>query len=286
MHRLLRPTSRLFDALHVRWESAGARHRIGSVLVATFLLTLAAIDANRRGLLPASLGDLIPTNHFAAVDLAFTLLLLVEVIALVFSLAQSVSNSVGKQFEIFSLILLRQSFKGFSHIPEPLIWDTVRSQILHMLSDAGGALAVFVLLGLYYKLQRHRPITDDSEDRVSFVAAKKLIALLLVLTFVFEGLRISWLTLSGGPSYPFFETFYTLLIFSDILIVLISLRYSSTYPVVFRNSGFAVTTVFIRLALTAPAYINALLGIAAGGFAIALTLSYNAFKPLDSAHGR
>ena len=38
---------------------------------------------------------------------------------------------------------------------------------------------------------------------------------------------------------------------SIVLIVLISLRYSSTYNVVFRNSGYALATVFIRLALIA-----------------------------------
>ncbi|HSN54167.1 MAG TPA: hypothetical protein VLT32_05825, partial [Candidatus Sulfomarinibacteraceae bacterium] len=71
----------------------------------------------------------------------------------------------------------------------------------------------------------------------------------------------------------------TLLIFADVLIVLISLRSSITYPVVFRYFGFAVATVLIRLALTAPRFIDAGLGITAALFALALTWLYNHAAP-------
>ena len=72
----------------------------------------------------------------------------------------------------------------------------------------------------------------------------------------------------------------TVLIFADVLMVLISLRYSTTYHIVFRNSGFAVATVLIRLALIAPAPVNALLGIASALFALGLTVAYNTFAPV------
>ena len=39
------------------------------------------------------------------------------------------------------------------------------------------------------------------------------------------------------------EPFYTLLVFADILVVLLSMRYSASYQVVFRNSGLAVATM-------------------------------------------
>jgi hypothetical protein len=74
-------------------------------------------------------------------------------------------------------------------------------------------------------------------------------------------------------------------IFADVMIVLISLRHTVAYPVVFRYFGFAVATVMIRLALTAPRVVNAGLGVAATVFAIALTWLYNrtsAVQPADS----
>jgi hypothetical protein len=64
-----------------------------------------------------------------------------------------------------------------------------------------------------------------------------------------------------------------------VLLVLVALCYSSSYHVVFRNSGFAAATVIIRLALTAPRYVNVLLGLGAAVFAVGLSLAYNTFSP-------
>jgi uncharacterized membrane protein len=83
-----------------------------------------------------------------------------------------------------------------------------------------------------------------------------------------------------------FVSLYSLLIFTDVLLVLLSLRYSSSYHVAFRNSGFAVSTVMIRVALIAPPLVGAGLGAATALFTLAVTLAYNHFaaimaKPCD-----
>ena len=44
---------------------------------------------------------------------------------------------------------------------------------------------------------------------------------------------------------------------------------------VFRNSGFAVPTVVLRLALTAPHYGSVLLGLAGAAFAVGPTLAHD-----------
>jgi len=272
-----------FDFLQSRWESPATQHRVGGLLVGAFLASLAVIEVNRHGLFPPSLGSQLPTNHFFAVDIAFTLLLLFETVALVFSLARSVAISVGKQFEIFSLILLRQAFKEFTVVPEPVDWAQVGRALPHMLADAAGALAIFVLLGFFYRLQRHVPITPDAEERSSFIGAKKAVAVVLLLGFAVAGGSDIWAFAAGEETAPFFEVVYTVLILADILLVLISLRYSSTYHVVFRNSGFAAATVFMRVALTAPPYVNAALGLAACLLALGVTWAYNAFAAAGHA---
>ena len=66
---------------------------------------------------------------------------------------------------------------------------------------------------------------------------------------------------------------------TDILIVLISECFHPSFYTVFRNSGFALSTMLIRMALAAPPYFNVLLGIAAALFAILLTkISGRLFK--------
>jgi len=272
--------SRLFDALETRWERLLARRTLATVLVAVFLGALALIEAQRRGWLPPPLAGRVATNHFVAVAVAFTLLLYIEILALVFALAQSVANSVGKQFELFSLILLRKAFLQLGNVGEPLEWHRVAGAVPGMLADIGGALAVFVLVGIYYRIQRHQPITKDEEEQARFVASKKAVSLILLAAFLLLAVLDARQFLLGRPTFDFFEVFFTILVFSDVLLVLIALGYSYGYHVVFRNSGFAAATVMLRLALTAPIYINALLGLGAATFAVALSLAYNSFAPL------
>ena len=124
---------------------------------------------------PASPAHTAPTPK--AISFAFTFLLYLEVIDLVFGLATSVSRAVGKQFEIFSLILLRQSFKDFSTLPEPLRWPESPDLVLHILSNAGGALLIFGILIFYYRTLLHAPITADEEETFYFISTKKSILL-------------------------------------------------------------------------------------------------------------
>ena len=268
---------RLFDALERGWDSPRTKRAVGTLLVACFAGSLVLIELQRLGFLPEALRGRIPVRHFYAVDTAFTLLLLLEVVSLIFSLSHSFSDSLGKQFEIFSLILLRETFHGFKGFGEPIAWEDVRAGLFPMASDAAGALLVFALLGAFYRAQRHRPITSDSTEQRDFVATKKVIGLLLFVALLVIGAVDAHRHLAALPTFSVFAGFYTVLIFSDVLIVLVSLRFSTTYAVFFRNSGFTVATVFIRLALAAVPPWNAALGVGSALFALGLTLAYNRF---------
>jgi hypothetical protein len=272
----LRAAARAFDALEHRWEGPRAQRASGGLLVAAFVLTLVVAEVGRRGLLPALVARPLPGDHFAAVYVAFTLLLVLELVALVFALGHSVADSVGKQFELLSLILLRKAFLEVSTFGEPVVWSHASPAVPHVVVDMVGALAVFALVGLYYRVQRHRAIATG-DDQVSFVAAKKALALLLLVALAL-GIADALRAQLAGERVAFFEVFFTVLIFSDVLIVLLSLMYSSDYRVVFRNSGFAAATLMIRLALTAPPYVNVALGVGAALFAVVLSLAYDRLR--------
>jgi hypothetical protein len=269
---MLLAAAALFDRIERFWQGARMRRAVATVLVVGFLGALAAVELAHRGWLPAPLRLSVPHGHFFAVELALWLLLSWEVIGLVLGLAQSVSTAAGKQFEIFSLILLRHSFEEFAHFGEPLVWGEVREAVLRMLANGFGALLIFVVLGFYYGVQRHLPFTGDARDRASFVASKKLVSLALLAVFAVLAVRAAL-----RPAHGFFESFYTVLVFADVLVVLLSLRYSSAYDVVFRNSGLAVAAVLLRLALSAPPYWSAALGLAAAVFALGLAVACNRF---------
>lgn len=277
----LRAATAAFDAIEALWESARTRKAVAAALAVGYVGAILAVEASQRGWLPVPLRVRAAHGHFVAVEVALYLLLAFEVVGLVLGLAQSVANAAGKQFEIFSLILLRHSFEEFANLGEPVVWANAREPVLRMLSDGFGALAIFVVLGFYYAAQRHRPISDDARDRQGFIAAKKVVALVLLAVFAWLGVRAVI-----ADRAAFFEPFYTVLVLADVLLVFLSLRYSSAYHVVFRNSALAVATVLLRVALSAPAYANAALGIAASVFALALTLAQNRLGPALSGEAR
>lgn len=268
----------LFDLLQQFWEIRPTQRVAALVLVLTFLGTLAGVELTRHGLLPQPLAEIFGTSHFHAVNLAFTLVLVMEVVSLIFTLPCSVSKAVGKQIEILALILLRSAFKHLSQFPEPVVVESLSEPVLRLLADGGGALVIFAVLGFYHQIQCDaRPAITDGASRYAFATAKKLIALIILAWFLAMGGYNLWLGVSGGQQFDFFPAFYTVLIFSDILIVLIAQLYLPHFRAIFRNSGYAVATLLIRLALTAPPFVNALLGVAAAVFAVGLTLVYRHF---------
>jgi hypothetical protein len=155
MSRLLDAATYLFDDLHRFWKDPKTHRVVTGGLILAFLLALAGIELNRQGLLPSRLAALAPTNHFHAVNLAFSLVLFLEVVGLIFILPCSVSKAVGKQLEILALILLRNSFKELVHFAEPVV-VTELDPLLRILADGIGALAIFVLLGFYYRPSSRR----------------------------------------------------------------------------------------------------------------------------------
>jgi hypothetical protein len=263
----------IFDPLHHYWEHERLHRKISVLLVLFFLFNLLAIELKRQGILPAGLAAMVPGNHFYAIQTAFTVVLILEIISLIFTLPCSFSQSVGKQFEILSLILMRNAFKELANLPEPITFAGNEDAILRILSDGFGALLLFALLGVYYRVQ---PLQQGDSgkpgDLFSFVAAKKGIALILLGIFLYMGVDTIFLTLADREHSDFFHGFYTLLIITDILVVLIAQCFQPSFYSVFRNSGFALSTLIIRLALAAPPYYNVLLGAAAAIFAISMTL--------------
>ncbi len=259
-----------------RWIETGG---YGLSLITVFLVSLAVVELGRLGLLPDPVATVIPESRFFAINAAFTAFLVLEVIGLAFGMVDSVANTAGKQLEIFSLILLRKSFTELQEFDTPIQWTTLEGPVAHILSDAFGALLIFGIVGWYYSMQRHRPIVKSEREQSEFIQAKKGVALLLQGGIAAIGFYGIWTLFADGEVISFFNAVFTLFIFTDVLVVLVSLKYNPDYRILFRNSGFAVSTVMIRLALAGPPFLNAALGVASALFAVGVTWVYNRFGP-------
>jgi hypothetical protein len=264
----------IYDPLHYCWEHKSTQRAVTTILIGVFVVSLLTIELNRNSLLPENVGNFLPTNPFYSVHLAFSLLLLAEVISLIFILPCSVSRAVGKQFEILALIFLRNAFKELIHFSEPIRLAGQMDAVLRIGAYGLGALIIFVSLSFYYNQQVKREDTGSGEVVFMFVGAKKLVA--LVLLFLFFTLAFynisSWF--AAHEKIEFFAEFYTILVFSDVLIVLISHSFFPCFRDIFRNSGFAISTLLMRLSLTAPVYYDVLIGVGAAAFALFLSMAY------------
>ncbi len=268
-----------YDRVENKWHTLQKSKLISNIVILFFVGGVFASILSYCGFIDLKLGK------FFAIELAFSVLLFVEVFDLFFIITHSVADSVGKQFEIISLILLRSSFKELGHLNLDVSMDLASLQsLLPVLVDAFGAVVIFFITVLFYRKQRHVQITKSAEEKAHFVLQKKVVAAFMLLFFSCQIIYSIFLFFTSKTiNENLFNQLYTALVFSDILILILSLRYSNLFVHLFRYSSFALATVILRLSLSAPQYINVVLTVSAGLFALVVSNLYNYLnKPLGN----
>ena len=107
-----------------------------------------------------------------------------------------------------------------------------------------------------------------------FVGTKKAVALMLLLVFLILGTYNSLAVIRGFEGLEFFAEFFTILVFGDILLVLVSEPFFPRFHDTFRNSGYAISTLLIRLSMTGSGYLDVVIGVGAALFALLLAFVY------------
>ncbi len=272
---MLASPASFIDRFESWWTSRPARVTRSSLLAAILLGGVALIEVNRHVELPGRFGNL-PDVHLAAIAWAVTILLIFEVVEMVLSLGRSVADSVGRHLQVYALLLLRDAFAKLAEFPEPIRIAPEQYRALGVMgADAAGAIAIFAASTWFAKLQRHAPIVADAHSADLFVAIKKTIALLLIVTLALLCVSDVYSIMWGGGAHELFDRFFTVLVFADVLLAVISLGFTSKPPIVFRNFGFAFAAILLRLAIAAPDYFRPGLGVAGAVVAVAVTLAYN-----------
>ena len=264
-----------FDVCDSYWGSKQNSRNLSYILVAVFIVSL-LIGVGNYFQIFKSFYLLSHIKFTDAIEFSFNFLLFFEMVGLVFVIPQSIAKSIAKQFQIMSLIFLRTSFEELSNLSLNSLFQDQFIIINRMAADAGAAVIIFFLTGWFYSLQKHRQITDEAE-RTKFINLKKIIAigvLIGLLVSVFFDIKSYLATGLFHPSYPLF---YLVLIFSDMLLMLAAFRYVIHYPNIFRYSAFVLITIFIRIALMAPVYYNAIIGIGTVLFGIGVAYIHNLF---------
>jgi len=277
LNKILDILEKFYLRIKEAWESEVAHKHISNLLVFIFLSSLVLYFLVSRNLLPAKGFLKSFENPFYSIELSFTMLLITEIISMLFVLPKSVAKSVTKQFELLSLIFLRHGFEQFSHI-HSFRWIEMIDPVKHMFAYGFASLLIYFIIGIVYKKQKHIIICHTEKQQRNFVRFKRAISVMLLIAFlfiVFSDLQELFYT---GTFNTSFHIFFTVLIFSDILILLITTRYILSYRAMYRYSAFILATIFIRLALTASPYYDMIIGISASIYLLLLVLTYNYFE--------
>jgi hypothetical protein len=292
--KLLTLLSRWYDWLFCEENINKVERAVIAFALVGFFLHLFVIFLARTGLLDGYIFGELSTNYLKAIYTPFSIILFYEVLTLVVILPQSVTIFIGKQYEILTLIVIRSFFHDIADYdlnkPDIYTFDFLKEIGI----DLVGALLLFFFTILYYWIfaQTKKPIRgSQSSKSVRFIQTKKgaavmLSVLLLVLSFVS---LISWVAevyhacVQPGlempnPDVVFYKDFFNVMIFVDVFLLILSLIYSGTYDLIFRNAGFVISTILVRIALTAEKPFNiyfALTAVLFGTILMGLFVFYN-----------
>ena len=207
----------------------------------------------------------------------FSILLAYETYQLIRTLPSSFSNSVGKQYEVVTLLVVRDVFKRLADFSADDEWN-IDGELGLILLECITFLILFFTALSYRRSSDVSEISNVDENELdSFVRSKKIIALMLFSAFIlmafysFTAWSISVVEGKGGVDREiFFSDFFTILILADILILLLSYRFTVDFANLARNTGFILSTVILRVAISAPGISSVILFTLSGILGLAI----------------
>ncbi|MGB2305898.1 MAG: hypothetical protein ACPH4I_05295 [Flavobacteriaceae bacterium] len=248
-------------------------------------LLLIILKSNKVWFL-ANVNSELLNDPITAIYTPFSLILFYEVYLLVFYLPRSFTSCVSKQFEIISLIVIRKIFKDIPLMDLKGDWHLSQHN-LELAVDLIGFLILFLLIYWFSEGKRRLPKrTVEDPKLLDFIASKKMVSLVLLALLIvisFYSL-INWSMdfylneVVNDVDGVFFNQFFTLLILTDVVILLISFQYTEEYSKLIRNTGFIIATILIRLSFSADGFLNIILILTGVSFALLILQIYNAME--------
>ena len=226
---------------------------IVSAVVGFFLhIGLWALDSTGRISITGEASELV-SSPLSSLYTPFSILLVYEVYQLIRTIPDSFSSSVGKQYEIATLLVVRDILKRLSEVEGTEGWE-ISSDLGFLLVECAAFLALFYTSLTYFRISDN---STKSGDIAVFVESKRFVANFMLIVFLLTAAYsfFTWIASvqDGGGSVSrviFFLDFFTFLILADILILLVSYWFYTDFGNLARNTGFVLSTVIIRVAIS------------------------------------
>ena len=236
------------------------------VMVAPLLLYMADYLGMWRGVLP---DRLVPDSLFTILIAPFSVLLLYELTLLAQSIAKTIAIFTRLQFEVVSLILVRECFKKLEEIRlDGVAWST----LLEPLILISGGLALYFIIELIERSQV-RYDRNSKPDPAVLRRWKYRIARLcgigIGLFAVYE--TVSWLC-GGRPVWlgsAFIAEAFVVLIAGNVVQLIVSAAYTHAYEPLFEYSVLILASVMTMVVLLQPAALKVPIVVCMALFALA-----------------
>ena len=128
--------------------------------------------------------------------------------------------------------------------------------------DLCAALLMLGLTILYYKIYQNNGKAEVVNQLNNFINIKKMVSLGMIVILLLLSISsfYNWgsemiIALQIDSNYPnsnavFYSDFFSIMIFVDVLLLIISFIYHFSFFTIFRNASFIITTILIRMSLT------------------------------------
>jgi hypothetical protein len=277
---------RLFSEAHI----TALKHLVIQISIASFAIHLLLIYLSRSLPHPPPLLAGIGRNYLTAISTPFNFILFYEVLTLIAALPASTTRSIANQFEIISLIFIRDVFKDIARADTLITGQRLTQQAMPLFVDMCAALLMFFLVAVfqYVALRQVRPrrTREASQGWQRFILQKKVVAVgLAILLLIMAAYNVALFVINTYNTTghlvtleyvtTFYNDLFTVMIFTDVLVLILSLVASGQYELVFRNAAFIVSIILIRFSMTEERPYGAPLALFAMLFGVLTLLIFN-----------
>jgi hypothetical protein len=201
-------------------------------------------------------------SYLKAIYTPFSFILFYEVFLLVIIIPKSISEFVGKQFEVITLITLRGFFHDIADLDLKHFININNPEFISLLYDLLASLFMLSLTILYYRIYQNNRKSEIVNELNNFINIKKLVSLSMIVILLLLSMSSFYMwgremldALKLKQNYPnpntvFYADFFSIMIFVDVLLLIISFIYHFSFFTIFRNASFIITTILIRISLT------------------------------------
>jgi hypothetical protein len=258
MNRLLQKSGNYFDKFFNAQNVRKVELLILRFAVLAFLIHLLIIFLGNNFFYFKNLQH----SYLKAIYTPFSFILFYEVFLLVIIIPKSISEFVGKQFEVITLITLRGFFHDIADIDLKHFININNPEFISLLYDLLASLFMLSLTILYYRIYQNNRKSEIVNELNNFINIKKLVSLSMIVILLLLSMSSFYMwgremldALKLKQNYPnpntvFYADFFSIMIFVDVLLLIISFIYHFSFFTIFRNASFIITTILIRISLT------------------------------------